>query len=67
MGKNSRAILKFNSWEQEDEFWSTHDLTELDLQEDSTPLVIERGALGRVKKIVVANPTSLRPWKRKTA
>jgi len=67
MGKNSRAILKINSWEQEDEFWSTHDLTELDLQEDSTPLVIERGALGRVKKIEVANPTSLRPWKRKTA
>ena len=67
MGKKSRAIPKFDSWEQEDEFWSTHDLTELDLQEDSTPLVIERGAARRVKKIVVANPTSIRPWKRKTA
>ena len=67
MGKKSRAIPKFDSWEQEDEFWSTHDLSELDLQEDSTPLVIERGALGRVKKIVVANPTSIRSWKRKTA
>ncbi len=67
MGKKSQAIPKFESWAQEDEFWSTHDLTELDLQEDSTPLMIERGALGRVKKIVVANPTSIRPWKRKTA
>jgi hypothetical protein len=67
MGKKLRAIPKFVSWEQEDEFWSTHDLTDLDLQEDSTPLVIERGALRRVKKIVVANPTSIRPWKRKTA
>ena len=67
MGKKSRAIPKFDSWEQEDEFWSTHDLTDLDLEVDSTPLVIERGALRRVKKIEVANPTSLRPWKRKTA
>ena len=67
MGKKSQAIPKFESWAHEDEFWSTHDLTELDLQEDSTPLMIERGALGRVKKIVVANPTSIRPWKRKTA
>jgi hypothetical protein len=67
MGKKSRAIPKFDSWEQEDEFWSTHDLTDLHLEEDSTPLVIERGALRRVKKIEVANPTSLRPWKRKTA
>jgi hypothetical protein len=67
MGKKLPAIPKFDSWEQEDEFWSTHDLTDLDLQEDSTPLVIERGALWRVKKIEVANPTSIRPWKRKTA
>ena len=67
MGKKLRAIPKFVSWEQEDEFWSTHNLTDLDLQEDSTPLVMERGALGRVKKIEVANPTSIRPWKRKTA
>ena len=67
MGKKLRAIPKFDSWEQEDEFWSTHDLTDLDLQEDSTPLMIEPGALGRVKKIVVANPTSIRSWKRKTA
>jgi hypothetical protein len=68
MGKKLRVIPKFVSWEQEDEFWSTHDLTDLDLQEDSTPLVMERGALGRrVKKIEVANPTSMRPWKRKTA
>jgi len=37
MGKKLRAIPKFVSWEQEDEFWSTHDLTDLDLQEDSTP------------------------------
>ena len=67
MGKKLQAIPKFDSWEQEDKFWSTHDVTDLDLEEDSTPLVIERGALGRVKKIVVANPTSIRSWKRKTA
>ena len=67
MGKNLRAIPKFVSWEQEDEFWSTHDLTDLDLEEDSTPLVIERSALRHVKKIAAANPMSIRPWKRKTA
>ena len=67
MGKKLRAIPKFDSWEQEDEFWSTHELADLDLEEDSTPLVIERGALRRVKKIEVANPASLRSWKRKTA
>jgi hypothetical protein len=67
MGKKLRTIPKFDSWEQEDEFWSTHDLTDLDLEEDLTPLVIEPGALRRVKKIEVANPTSLRPWKQKTA
>jgi hypothetical protein len=66
MGKKLQAIPKFDSWEQEDEFWSTQDVTDLDLEEDSTPLVIERGALGRVKKIVMANPTSIRSWKRKT-
>jgi hypothetical protein len=67
MGKKLRAIPKFDTWEQEDEFWSTHDLSDLDLEEDLTPLVIERDALRRVKKIEVANPISLRPWKRKTA
>jgi hypothetical protein len=67
MAKKLRAIPKFASWEEEDEFWSTHDLTDLDLEEDSTPLVIERAALRHVKKIEVANPTSVRPWKRKTA
>ena len=67
MGKKLRAVPKFVSWEQEDEFWSTHALTDLDLEEDSTPLVIERGALRYVKKLVVANPTRIRAWKRKTA
>jgi len=67
MEKKLRAIPKFDSWEQEDEFWSTHELTDLDLEEDSTPLVIERGAFGYVKKIDVANPISIRAWKRKTA
>jgi hypothetical protein len=67
MGKKLRAVRKFVSWEQEDEFWSTHDLTDLDLKEDSTPLVIERSILRYVKKIEVANPTSIRAWKRKTA
>ncbi len=67
MGRKLRAIPKFVSWEQEDEFWSTHDLTDLDLEEDSTPLVIERSTLRHVKKIEVANPMSIHPWKRKTA
>lgn len=67
MGKKLRAIPKFDSWEQEDEFWSNHTLSDLNLEEDSTPLLIERGALRHVKKIEVANPTSLRQWKRKTA
>lgn len=63
MGRKLRAIPKFASWEEEDEFWSTHSLTDLDLEEDSTPLVIERGALRCVKKIEVPNPISVRPWK----
>ena len=67
MGKKLPAIPKFVSWEQEDDFWSTHDLTELNLEEDLTPLVIERSALRHVKKIEVVNPMSMRPWKRKTA
>lgn len=67
MGKKLRAIPKFASWEEEDEFWSKHSLTELDLEEDSTPLVIERGGLRYVKKIEIPNPISVRPWKRKTA
>jgi hypothetical protein len=67
MGKKSRAIPEFASWEEEDEFWSIHSLTDLDLEDDRTPLVIERGALRYVKKIEVPNPISLRPWKRKMA
>jgi hypothetical protein len=67
MARKLPAVPKFASWEQEDKFWTTHALTDLDLEEDSTPLVIERGALRHVKKIAVANPTSIRAWKRKTA
>lgn len=67
MGKKLNPILEFASWEEEDEFWSGHSLTDLDLEEDSTPLVIERGALRYVKKIEIPNPISVRPWKRKTA
>jgi len=67
MRKKMRAIPKFDSWEQEDEFWSNHSLVDLDLVEDSTLLIIERGALRHLKKIEVANPASIRPWKRKTA
>ena len=48
MGKKLRAIPKFLSWEDEDEFWSTHSLTDLDLEEDRTPLAIERGALRHI-------------------
>jgi hypothetical protein len=67
MARKLRAVPKFTSWEQEDEFWATHALTDLDLEEDWTPLVIERGALRHVKTIEVANPTRIRAWKRKTA
>ena len=67
MRKKSRAIPEFASWEEEDEFWSTHSLTDLDLEDDKTPLVIERGALRYVKKIEIPNPISVRAWKRKTA
>jgi hypothetical protein len=64
-----RIILQFHGRERyfEDKFWTAHALTDLELEEDPTPLVIERGALRHVKKIEVANPTSIRPWKRKTA
>ena len=37
MGKKSRAIPEFASWEEGDEFWSTHSLTDLDLEDDRTP------------------------------
>ena len=67
MARKLRAVPKFTSWEQEDEFWTTHAFSDLDLEEDSTPLVIERGALRYVKKIEVANPIWIRAWKRKTA
>ena len=67
MGKLFRAIPKFATWEQEDEFWSNRDLTELDLEEDTSPLLIERRALRYVKTIEVPNPISIRVWKRKTA
>jgi hypothetical protein len=67
MAKKLRAIPKFASWQQEDEFWSNHDLTELDLEEDTSPLLIERRALRYVKTIEVPNPISVRAWKRKTA
>lgn len=67
MGKKLQAIPNFSSWEEEDEFWSTHSVTELDLEKDPTTLVIESGALPTVKIIEVANPATLRPWKRKAA
>jgi hypothetical protein len=67
MGKKLKDIPNFSSWEEEDEFWSTHSVTDLDLEEDTTPLIIERNALPSVKVIKVANPLSLRVWKRKAA
>jgi hypothetical protein len=67
MGKKSKAIPNFSSWEEEDEFWSTHSVTELDLEEDITPLMVEPGALRSVKVIEVPNPVTLRSWKRKAA
>ena len=67
MGKRLKAVPKFSSWEEEDQFWATHSLTDLDLEQDPTPLVIEPRALHHVKKIEVDNPISVRTWKRKTA
>ena len=67
MGKKLKAIPKFASWEEEDEFWSTHSVTELDLEEDITPLIVEPGALHSVKIITVPNPRTVRLWKRKVA
>ena len=67
MGKRLKAIPKFTSWEEEDEFWASHSLTDLDLEQDPTPLVIEQGALRHVKKIEMPNPIAVRTWKRKTA
>ena len=67
MGKRSKAIPEFTSWEEEDKFWSTHSVTELELEEDLTPLFIEPGALRSVKIIKVPNPTTMRTWKRKAA
>jgi len=67
MGKKLKAVPNFSSWEEEDEFWSMHSVTELDLEEDNTPLVVEPGALHSVKIVEVPNPISLRSWKRKAA
>lgn len=67
MGGKLKAIPNFSSWEEEDEFWSTHSVTELDLEEDATPLVVEPGALRSVKIIEVPNPITVRSWKRKVA
>jgi hypothetical protein len=67
MGKRLKAVPSFASWEEEDEFWATHSLTDLDLEEDTTPLLIQSGALRYIKKVEVANPASVRSWKRKTA
>jgi hypothetical protein len=67
MGKKLKGIPNFSSWEEEDEFWSTHSVTELDLEEDTTLLVVEPGALHSVKIIEVPNPVSIRSWKRKAA
>ena len=67
MGKKLKIIPNFSSWEGEDKFWSTHSVTDLDLEEDTTPLIIGRNALPPIKIIEVANPLSLRVWKRKAA
>lgn len=67
MGKKLKVIPNFSSWEEEDEFWSTHSVTELDLEEDNTPLVVEPRAVRSVKIVEVPNPVSLRSWKRKAA
>jgi hypothetical protein len=56
MEKKLKAVPNFSSWEEEDEFWSTHSVTELDLEEDNTPLVAEPGTLHSVKIVEVLNP-----------
>jgi hypothetical protein len=67
MAKKLKALPSFSSWEEEDEFWSTHSVTDLDLEENPTPLIVEPGALRSVKIVKVPNPVSLRSWKRKAA
>lgn len=67
MGKKLKGVPEFSSWEEEDEFWSTHSVTELDLEEDPTPVVIKRGALRSVKVLEIPNPAKMRSWKRKAA
>ena len=67
MEKKLKALPQFASWEEEDEFWSTHSVTELNVEVDATPLIVEPGALRSVTVITVANPCSVRSWKRKAA
>jgi hypothetical protein len=67
MGKKLKAISEFASWEEEDDFWAAHSLSDLDLEQDPTPLIIEPKALRHVKKVDVLNPLAVRSWKRKTA
>lgn len=67
MGKKLKAVPEFLSWEEEDDFWSAHSVTELDLEEDLTPLVLEPGAFRTVKVVEVSNPAKARSWKRKAA
>jgi hypothetical protein len=67
MGKKLQAVPEFSSWEEEDEFWFTHSVTDLDLEEDATPLLMKPGALRSVKVLEVPNPARMRTWKRKAA
>ena len=67
MAKKLKALPNFSSWEEEDAFWATHSITDLDLEEDTTPLIVSPEALRKTQVITVRNPTSLRLWKRKAA
>jgi len=67
MGKKLQVVPEFSSWEEEDEFWSTHSVTDVDLEEDATPLMIRPRALRSVRVFEVPNPAKMRTWKRKAA
>jgi hypothetical protein len=67
MEKKLKAIPEFSSWEEEDQFWSIHSVTELDLEEDLTPFILEPKALQAVRVLEVPNPAKMRSWKRKAA
>lgn len=63
--ERSKTIPEFSSWEEEDEFWSAHSVTDLDLEEDQSPLVIESSSLHTLTIMKV--PATRKPSRKKAA